>query len=220
MHPFPRASHVRLTALILAGAIAGCDRSVPPEAPPGAPTANASSRSYEITDLGRVGQALYISNSGRIAGSSSFRSLTRASRTGSNRTALKRPVVTCCAYAMWRPLREKLRCAGYEAGEPLRVLREMLRVGQRAIVAFPNFGHWRVRLVHLWSGRAPQTRLFPHSWYDSPNIHFLTVYDFEALAVQEQWQVERRIFLSGRREVQMLPNLRAEVAVFLVSRAS
>ncbi len=70
MHPFPRASHVRLTALILAGAIAGCDRSVPPEAPPGAPTANASSRSYEITDLGRVGQALYISNSGRIAGSS------------------------------------------------------------------------------------------------------------------------------------------------------
>ena len=63
---------------------------------------------------------------------------------------------------------------------PLKVLREMLRVGRHAIVAFPNFGHWSVRLSHLWSGRSPQTRLFPHNWYDSPNIHFLTVQDFDA----------------------------------------
>ena len=61
-----------------------------------------------------------------------------------------------------------------EVRKPLKVLREMLRVGQRAIVAFPNFGHWTVRLAHLWSGRAPRTKLFPHDWYDSPNIHFLT----------------------------------------------
>ena len=107
-----------------------------------------------------------------------------------------------------------------ETRDPLRVLRGMLRVSRRAIVAFPNFGHWPVRLSHLWSGRAPRTKLFPHNWYDSPNIHFLTVYDFEALATQESWRVERRIFLSGRREVQMLPNLMAEVAVFLVSRTS
>ena len=69
-----------------------------------------------------------------------------------------------------------------EVRKPLKVLKEMLRVGRRAIVAFPNFGHWTVRLAHLWSGRAPRTKLFPHDWYDSPNIHFLTIHDFEALA--------------------------------------
>jgi methionine biosynthesis protein MetW len=98
------------------------------------------------------------------------------------------------------------------------VLKAMLRIADRAIVAFPNFGHWRVRLSHLWSGRAPKTELFPHDWYDSPNIHFLTVLDFEGLAGKQGWRVERRIFLSQNREVRMMPNLTAEVAVFLVSR--
>jgi len=103
-----------------------------------------------------------------------------------------------------------------ETRRPLQVLREMLRVGRRAIVAFPNFGHWRVRLSMLMSGRAPKTRLFPYDWYDSPNIHFLTVEDFEQLARQEGLAIERRFFLSGHRKVAALPNLRAEVAVFLV----
>jgi methionine biosynthesis protein MetW len=105
-----------------------------------------------------------------------------------------------------------------ETHRPRKVLREMLRVGRRAIVAFPNFGHWRVRLSMLVSGRAPKTPLFPHEWYDSPNIHFLTVHDFEDLATLEELVVERRYFLSGHRRVQMLPNLMAETAVFLVRR--
>lgn len=105
-----------------------------------------------------------------------------------------------------------------ETRSPLKVLREMLRVGRRGIVAFPNFGHWTVRLAHLWSGGAPKTDLFPHEWYDSPNIHFLTVHDFEALAHTEGWTIERRIFLHGRRKVKMLPNLLAEVAVFLIRK--
>ncbi|HKE29150.1 MAG TPA: methionine biosynthesis protein MetW [Bryobacteraceae bacterium] len=104
-----------------------------------------------------------------------------------------------------------------ETHHPRQVLREMLRVGRRAIVAFPNFGHWRVRLSMLWSGRAPRTRLFPYAWYDSPNIHFLTVRDFEELAGMESLAVERRYCLAGSRRVSMLPNLLAEVAVFLVS---
>lgn len=103
-----------------------------------------------------------------------------------------------------------------ETREPLKILKEMLRVGRRAIIAFPNFGHWTVRLSHLFTGGAPKTRLFPHDWYDSPNIHFLTVHDFESLAAAQGWKVERRIFLSGQRKVTMLPNLLAEVAVFLV----
>jgi methionine biosynthesis protein MetW len=105
-----------------------------------------------------------------------------------------------------------------ETRQPLHVLREMLRVGRRAIVAFPNFGHWRVRLSMLSTGRAPKTRLFPYDWYDSPNIHFLTVDDFEQLARQEGLVFERRFFLSGPRTVDALPNLRAEVAVYLVRR--
>ncbi len=105
-----------------------------------------------------------------------------------------------------------------ETRTPLKVLREMLRVGERAIVAFPNFGHWTVRLAHLWTGQAPKTRLFPHDWYDSPNIHFLTIQDFEDLAAKEGWTVERRIFLHGQRRVTIAPNLMAEVAVYEVRR--
>jgi len=91
-------------------------------------------------------------------------------------------------------------------------------VGRRAIVAFPNFGHWRVRFAHLWTGRAPKTRLFPYDWHNSPNIHFLTVHDFEDMAAAEKWTIERRMFLQGPRKVAALPNLLAEVAVFLVTR--
>jgi methionine biosynthesis protein MetW len=105
-----------------------------------------------------------------------------------------------------------------ETRYPLRVLRGMLRIGRHAIVAFPNFGHWTVRLAHLWTGRAPKTELFPYDWFDSPNIHFLTVLDFEALAHMQHWSVDRRIFLAGQRQPRLFPNLMAEVAVFLVSR--
>ena len=105
-----------------------------------------------------------------------------------------------------------------ETRRPLKVLNEMLRVGRRAIVAFPNFGHWSVRLAHLWTGRAPKTKLFPHDWYDSPNIHFLTVHDFQALAAKEAWTVERGIFLAGHRTIKLFPNLMAETAVFLVHK--
>lgn len=107
-----------------------------------------------------------------------------------------------------------------ETRDPLRVLRGMLRVGRRAIVAFPNFGHYTVRLSTLRSGRAPKTELFPYDWWDSPNIHFFTVLDFEALAQKEHWRVERRIFLHGQRQVKMFPNLLAEIAVFLVTASS
>jgi methionine biosynthesis protein MetW len=105
-----------------------------------------------------------------------------------------------------------------ETRHPRGVLREMLRVGRRVIVAFPNFGHWRVRLSMLMSGRAPRTALFPYDWYASPNIHFLTVQDFEELAAVEGLAMERRYFLAGHRKVSARPNLMAEIAVFLVSR--
>lgn len=105
-----------------------------------------------------------------------------------------------------------------ETRRPLRVMREMLRVADRAIVAFPNFGHWPVRWALLRTGRAPRTKRFPHSWYESPNIHIFTIHDFEDLCRQEGVTVQKRIFLQGDRRVRTLPNLFADVAVYLLCR--
>jgi len=103
-----------------------------------------------------------------------------------------------------------------ETREPLKVLTEMLRVGRKAIISFPNFGHWSVRVAMLFSGQAPKTDLFPYDWYDSPNIHFLSINDFEDLCRKNNFPIERRYFLSGSKKVTTLPNLWAQTAVFLV----
>ncbi len=100
---------------------------------------------------------------------------------------------------------------------PLRVLREMLRVGKNAIVSFPNFGHWSTRFSHLVSGKAPRTKLFPYDWFESPNLHFLTVDDFVTLCRNQNWKIDREIFVSGDRKVNLFANLLAEVAVFSIS---
>jgi methionine biosynthesis protein MetW len=105
-----------------------------------------------------------------------------------------------------------------ETRRPLDVLNEMLRIGQHIIVAFPNYGHWSVRLSSLLTGRAPRTHCFPYHWYASPNIHFLTIRDFEIMAREQGWTVEREIFLAGRRMGTWFANLMAEVAVFMIRR--
>ena len=64
---------------------------------------------------------------------------------------------------------------------PKAVLDDLLRIGRHAIVSFPNFGHWRVRLSLMFKGRMPVTEDLPQSWYDTPNIHFCTIRDFVAL---------------------------------------
>jgi homoserine O-acetyltransferase/O-succinyltransferase len=102
---------------------------------------------------------------------------------------------------------------------PLQVLREMLRVGRHAIVTFPNFGHWTVRMAHLFTGRAPRTKLFPYNWFESPNLHFLTIDDFVSLCRQQNWIVERQVFLHGNRTVTFAPNLFARTAVFSIRAA-
>lgn len=102
---------------------------------------------------------------------------------------------------------------------PDKVLEELLRVGRRAFVSFPNFAHWRTRLSLLWDGRMPVTRLLPVAWYETPNIHHLTISDFQALMDERGIKVERAWFLSGdRRTSAAAANFRAEHAVFLISR--
>ena len=103
-----------------------------------------------------------------------------------------------------------------ETRSPLQVLREMLRVGRRAIISFPNFGHWKVRAAMLVNGQAPKTKLFPYNWYNSPNIHFLSINDFEDLCREHKFPIERRYFLAGARHIQAFPNLIAQTAVFLL----
>ncbi len=102
---------------------------------------------------------------------------------------------------------------------PDKVLDELLRIGRKAFVSFPNFAHWRVRMSLLWGGRMPVTRLLPVAWYETPNIHHLTIADFHAFVAERGIRVERAWFLSGDRQRGAAgANLCAEHAVFLVSR--
>lgn len=102
---------------------------------------------------------------------------------------------------------------------PAYVLDELLRVGKRAFVSFPNFAYWRVRVSLLWHGRMPVTRLLPESWYETPNLHHLTVTDFRALTKERGINVEGSWFLHGDQQTSAAAaNWRAEHAVFLLSR--
>ncbi|MEH3035127.1 MAG: methionine biosynthesis protein MetW [Sphingomonas adhaesiva] len=105
------------------------------------------------------------------------------------------------------------------ARAPDRVLEELLRIGRRAFVSFPNFAHWRVRLSLLWGGRMPVTRLLPERWYDTPNIHHLTIDDFRAHLRERAITVEGAWFLSGDKNTGgAAANFLAEHAVFLLTR--
>ncbi len=102
---------------------------------------------------------------------------------------------------------------------PDLVMQQLLRVGRKAFVSFPNFAHWRVRLSLLWGGRMPVTRLLPVAWYETPNIHHVTIDDFRALMRDSGIKVEGAWFLSGDRLTSAAAaNFRAEHAVFLLSR--
>ena len=104
---------------------------------------------------------------------------------------------------------------------PMRLLAEMLRVGKRAIVSFPNFGHYRVRLQLLVSGRMPVTRDLPYSWYDTPNIHLCTRNDFIDYCATAGIAILREIDIARRRTIsRRLANwLAAEVLFVLSARA-
>ncbi len=108
---------------------------------------------------------------------------------------------------------------------PREVLRQMLRIGTRALVSFPNFGHWQVRWQLVRSGRMPMTPTWDRPWYETPNIHPCTVRDFFELCAQEGYAVERWLAADeagGRapwRRSAWLANLFGEQALFLLRRA-
>ncbi|HEX2448570.1 MAG TPA: methionine biosynthesis protein MetW [Methyloceanibacter sp.] len=107
---------------------------------------------------------------------------------------------------------------------PRHVLEQLLRIGKRAIVSFPNFGHWRVRAGLTFGGKMPKTDNLPDRWYETPNIHLCTIKDFRDLCADVGAKVERAVALNayGRKLGVSMPafaqNLFGEQAVFLLSR--
>lgn len=107
---------------------------------------------------------------------------------------------------------------------PRKVLEQMLRIGRRAIVSFPNFGHWRIRSGLFFVGRMPRTENLPYSWYDTPNIHFCTIADFVDLVGELPATMEKSVALNasgsqlGFSAPWWLWNLVGEQAVFLLRR--
>jgi len=108
--------------------------------------------------------------------------------------------------------------------QPRQVLEHMLRIGHFAVVSFPNFGHWKIRLKLLFLGRMPRTDMLPHTWYDTPNIHFCTIRDFRQLCEEIGAEIETAVALNawGSRLRINAPwwfwNLFGEQAVFRLSR--
>ena len=110
--------------------------------------------------------------------------------------------------------------------EPHNVLQNLVRIGKRAIVSFPNFGYWRVRAGLMFIGKMPQTKTLSYNWYDTPNIHFCTITDFIVLCDSLGITIENGIALDrvGRtREIgragMRFANLRGEQAIFLLKKS-
>ena len=102
---------------------------------------------------------------------------------------------------------------------PDAVLRQMLRIGRRCIVSFPNFMYWKPILQMLLSGRTPVTENLPFRWCDSPNLHHLTIRDFEAYCREGGVRVLESIALKEgqRSRLRLLPSVRAEEAIFVIA---
>ncbi len=103
--------------------------------------------------------------------------------------------------------------------KPVLVLHEMLRVGKKAIISFPNFGYYKLRLQLLFKGRMPVTRELPYQWYNTPNIHLCTRNDFINLCRENNIKILKEIDIkSGKRIKKVLPNLRATEVIFILEK--
>lgn len=102
------------------------------------------------------------------------------------------------------------------------LMEEMLRIGRNVIVTFPNFGNWRSRVYLTFKGRMPVSNFMPYQWYDTPNIHFCTVRDFDALCRERQIKVITRTVVDHKHQgswmIRQFPNLLGETAIYHLSR--
>ena len=102
---------------------------------------------------------------------------------------------------------------------PEALVKEMLRVGSKSIITFPNFGHWKLMLEYVLSGQTPISGAHPHPWYNTPDIHRLTIRDFRNFVRQIGAKIEKEIFILDNkpRESLLLSNRRAEWGCCLIS---
>lgn len=107
-----------------------------------------------------------------------------------------------------------------QVSKPLPLLNEIFRIARRALVVVPNFGHWRVRLQIVLQGRVPVTDSLPYEWFESPNVHFLTMLDFRELAKSGNFRIVKELPIIGDRAVDraLMANLRAHSALYVLER--
>lgn len=98
------------------------------------------------------------------------------------------------------------------------VLTDALRVGKKVIVGIPNFAYYKARFQLFFGGRAPVTGGLPYQWYETPNLHFLSITDFIIYCRQKKIAIEQAAYASGTSRIFVLPNLLAQAGIFLVSR--
>jgi methionine biosynthesis protein MetW len=104
--------------------------------------------------------------------------------------------------------------------KPDIVVGEALRVGKEAIIGFPNFAYFKARYHLAVKGHAPITRSLPYEWYDTPNIHFLSIADFINYCHKRNIKIKRAFYLRNNAQVKVFPNLLALLGIFLISRNS
>lgn len=107
--------------------------------------------------------------------------------------------------------------------KPDFVIEEMLKVGENVVVSFPNFGYWRVRFYLFFKGRMPKSKMLPFSWYDTPNIHLLTIEDFFDFCKERNIQITNSVYIkrgnvSNNPFNRILTNLMCEEAVFVINK--
>lgn len=102
------------------------------------------------------------------------------------------------------------------------LLNELVRIGKRAIVTFPNFGHWTTRIYLGLKGMMPMSRTLPHRWYNTPNIHLCTFKDFEILCKDNGIRIIQRTVVNTNHEeswqIRMFPNILGQVALYHVEK--
>ena len=98
------------------------------------------------------------------------------------------------------------------------LLQEALRVGSKVIVGFPNFAHLKARIILFLRGRAPITEALPHRWYDTPNVRFLSIRDFEEFCRSKGFRILRTVPLGAGGTVARCPNLFARNAIFVLTK--
>jgi len=101
--------------------------------------------------------------------------------------------------------------------KPDFVLKEALRVGKHVIISFPNFVYYPARFQIFFKGKVPVTPSLPHQWYETPNLHFLSISDFFEYCTQRNITINKTTFLRKNKKIQFLPNLFAETGIFCIS---